>query len=187
LINTFQTSAQYPTFTYGLSVISGLSLILRVASRLPVPLSVRGLTMLIHAYQASPPTIFTTTVSSKLPCPRCQTHPLCYYVSLATCLPSWLPIRQRVTFKLAGLVYRSLHETFPTYLSSVLRTYTPTRSLRSSSAHLLVEPRLRLHLLLMASDLPDHEFGTLYQITSNLLPLYFNSLITGRLVNSPRL
>ena len=54
----------------------------------------------------------------------------------------WLPIRQRVTFKLAGLVYRSLHATSPTYLSSLLHTYTPTRSLRSSSAHLLVEPRL---------------------------------------------
>jgi len=28
-----------------------------------------------------------------------------------------------------------------------------------------------LHFLLVASDLPDHKFGTLYQITSNLLPL----------------
>jgi len=44
----------------------------------------------------------------------------------------WLPIRQRVTFKLAGPVYRSLHETSSTYLSSVLHAYTPTRSLRFS-------------------------------------------------------
>jgi len=58
----------------------------------------------------------------------------------------WLPIRQRVTFKLAGLVYRSLHGTSPTYLSSVVHAYTPTWSLRSSSAHLLVEPRLRTTL-----------------------------------------
>ena len=54
----------------------------------------------------------------------------------------WLPISQRVTFKLAGLVYRSLHDTSPTYLSSLLQTYAPIRSLRSSSAHLLVEPRI---------------------------------------------
>jgi len=79
LINTSQTSAQYPTFTNGLSVISGLSWILRVANPLPVPLSVRGLTMLIHAYQASPPTIFTDC---------CQTHRLYYYVAFTTCLSS---------------------------------------------------------------------------------------------------
>jgi len=60
----------------------------------------------------------------------------------------------------------------PTYLSSVLHAYTPiTRSLRSSSAHLLVEPVSELHLLLVAFDLLDNEFRTLYQITSNLLPL----------------
>ena len=58
----------------------------------------------------------------------------------------WLPIRQRVTFKLACLVYRSLHGTSPTYLSSLLQAYTPTRPLRSSSADLLIEPRLRTTL-----------------------------------------
>jgi len=35
----------------------------------------------------------------------------------------------------------------------------------------LLNPVSELHLLLVASDLQDHEFGTLYQITSNLLPL----------------
>ena len=58
----------------------------------------------------------------------------------------WLPIHQWVTFKLAGLVYRSRHDTSPTYLSSLLLAYTPTRPLRSSSAHLLVELRLRTTL-----------------------------------------
>jgi len=53
-------------------------------------------------------------------------------------------------------------------MSSVWHAYTPTRSLRSSSAHL---PVSELHLLLVASDLLDHKFGRLYQITSNLLPL----------------
>ena len=58
----------------------------------------------------------------------------------------WLPIHQRVTFKLACLVYRGLHGTSPAYLSSLLHAYAPTRTLRSSSAHLLVEPRLRTSL-----------------------------------------
>ena len=58
----------------------------------------------------------------------------------------WLPIRQRVTFKLACLVYRSLHGTSPEYLSSLLHAYAPTRSLRSSSAHLLAVARIRTTL-----------------------------------------
>jgi len=35
----------------------------------------------------------------------------------------------------------------------------------------LLNPVSELHLLLVASDLPDHKFGTLCRITSNLLPL----------------
>jgi len=77
----------------------------------------------------------------------------------------WLPISQRVTFKLAGLVYRSLHDTSPTYLLSLLHTYAPLRSLRSSTAPLLVEPRLRTTLTSRSfrsagpriwNNLPDH-------------------------------
>jgi len=98
-----------------------------------------------------------TTESSKLPCSRCQNHRLCYSTMSRSLLASlhWLHIRQRVTFKLAGLVYRSLHETSPTYLSSVLHAYTPARSLRSSSAHLLVEPRLRTTLASRGSQLTE--------------------------------
>jgi len=109
----------------------------------------------------------------------------------------WLPICQRVTFKLAGLVYSSLHETSPTYLSSVLHAYTPTRSLRSSSAHLFVEPRLITTLASRGfqsagpriwNSLPNHiKLALLVQIQTQNLPLYFNSLITGHLVNFPRL
>jgi len=106
-----------------------------------------------------------TTEKSKLPCPHCQTHPLCYYVASLLASLHWLPIRQRVTFKFAGLIYRSLHETSPTYLSSVLHAYTPTWTLWSSSAHLLVEPRLRTTLtsrgfqsagLRIWNSLPNH-------------------------------
>ena len=54
----------------------------------------------------------------------------------------WLPIPQQVTFKLTDLAYRSLHETSPTYFPSLLHAYILTRSLRSSSTHIHVEPRL---------------------------------------------
>lgn len=49
----------------------------------------------------------------------------------------WLPIKQRVTFKIATTIFkiRYLHQ--PTYLLDLLNHYTPTRSLRSSSQLLL--------------------------------------------------
>ena len=53
----------------------------------------------------------------------------------------WLPIQQRVSFKLSCLVYRSLHGTAPAYLSDLLTSYIPTRSLRSSDLDLLSVPR----------------------------------------------
>ena len=95
--------------------------------------------MLIWSLLQYPP----TTACSKLPRPRRQTNSLGYCVMLATCLPSLAANTSASHFQARRLVYRSLHNTYPTYLSSLLHAYTPTRPLRSSSAHLLVEPRLR--------------------------------------------
>ena len=53
----------------------------------------------------------------------------------------WLPIAQRIDYKLATLVHHSLHNTCPLYLSSLLHSYTPSRHLRSSSLNLLSQPR----------------------------------------------
>jgi len=121
-----------------------------------------------------------------LPCPCCPTHPLYHCVAHANCIFHWLPIRQRVTFKLAGLVFCSLHEASPTYLSFFFQTI--------HQFDLLLKLVSELHLLLETTDLPDHEVGTL-QNYINLLPLcprsdpdsyssiYFNSSITGHHVN----
>jgi len=49
----------------------------------------------------------------------------------------WLPIRQRIDYKLATIVHRSLHNACPQYLLSLLYTYTPIRQLRSASLNLL--------------------------------------------------
>src|SRR4029077_16400093 len=37
----------------------------------------------------------------------------------------WLPTRQRITFKIACLTYKTLHHKQPTYLADLLHTYTP--------------------------------------------------------------
>ncbi|KAB5528772.1 hypothetical protein PHYPO_G00144010 [Pangasianodon hypophthalmus] len=43
----------------------------------------------------------------------------------------WLPIPQRIQFKLLTIVYKSLHNLAPAYLSELLHHHTPTRALRT--------------------------------------------------------
>ena len=51
----------------------------------------------------------------------------------------WLPIKQRLSFKLLLMVYKCLHGISPPYLSDVLTLYQPGRSgLRSSDDKLLL-------------------------------------------------
>ena len=56
----------------------------------------------------------------------------------------WLPIKQRIEYKLLLLTFRSLHGLAASYLSDLLIRYEPTRALRSADAHLLEVPRCRL-------------------------------------------
>ena len=56
----------------------------------------------------------------------------------------WLPVKFRWQFKLAILAYRHFEGTLPTYLSGVLYTYHPSRSLRSSNERLLKVPKRAL-------------------------------------------
>ena len=54
----------------------------------------------------------------------------------------WLPIRQRINFKLLLTTFKVLHNGSPTYLKTLL-TEPPSRSLRSSSGHHLFIPRVK--------------------------------------------
>ena len=55
----------------------------------------------------------------------------------------WLPIEQRIIFKVACLAYKALHGLAPVYLENLLQRYTQTRSLRSAGKDLLVVPKIR--------------------------------------------
>ena len=59
----------------------------------------------------------------------------------------WLPVHFRIDYKNLLLTYKALHNLAPTYLSDLLHEYTPSRSLRSSSAGLLTVPTSRLSTL----------------------------------------
>ena len=56
----------------------------------------------------------------------------------------WLPIRARIQYKIAVLCYRSLHGLAPSYISELLISYKPSRSLRSADAGYFIVPRIRL-------------------------------------------
>uniref|UniRef100_A0A7N8X145 Reverse transcriptase domain-containing protein n=1 Tax=Mastacembelus armatus TaxID=205130 RepID=A0A7N8X145_9TELE len=55
----------------------------------------------------------------------------------------WLPVTQRIDFKTALLVYKSLHGSAPRYISDMLMPYEPSRTLRTSGTGLLLVPRVR--------------------------------------------
>jgi len=58
----------------------------------------------------------------------------------------WLQIQQRINFKLATLLHRSLHNAALQYIASLLHPYTPSRQLRSASLNLLYQPHVSITL-----------------------------------------
>jgi hypothetical protein len=56
----------------------------------------------------------------------------------------WLPVKQRVEFKIILLTFKALNGLAPIYISDLLKPYTPTRNLRSGGRLLLKEQRYKL-------------------------------------------
>ncbi len=55
----------------------------------------------------------------------------------------WLPIAARITFKVLMFAYKTTSGSAPLYLSSLLQTYVPSRSLRSASERRITVPSQR--------------------------------------------
>jgi hypothetical protein len=55
----------------------------------------------------------------------------------------WLPVSERIKFKIAVLTYKTLQIGKPSYLADLLIPYRPSRVLRSSSSNLLSIPDIR--------------------------------------------
>lgn len=53
----------------------------------------------------------------------------------------WLPVQRRIEFKTLLLTFKSLNGLAPPYLAEIIRTYTPTRPLRSLNEVLLNVPK----------------------------------------------
>ena len=55
----------------------------------------------------------------------------------------WLPITQRIKFKIAVLTFKTLYFSKPAYLSDLINRYQPARNLRSASNNQLIVPDIR--------------------------------------------
>ena len=55
----------------------------------------------------------------------------------------WLPVSQRIDFKIILLTYKALNGSGPQYIRDLLVQYEPSRPLRSSGAGLLCVPKVR--------------------------------------------
>jgi hypothetical protein len=55
----------------------------------------------------------------------------------------WLPINQRITYKIAVMCFKTINFKQPAYLLELLTFYQPTRALRSSDKNLLSVPNIK--------------------------------------------
>jgi len=90
------------------------------------------------------------------------------HISPALSTLHWLPIRQRITFKIASLTFKTLATSQPSYLHQLIHLYTPPRSLRSSSQNLLLLPRIN-------SELGRRSFSFAAPFIWNSLPSFLTS------------
>ena len=56
----------------------------------------------------------------------------------------WLPVKQRIQYKINLITFKALHDLAPAYIKDMISIYQPPRSLRSSTMGLLAEKRTRL-------------------------------------------
>ena len=90
-----------------------------------------------------------------------------------------LPIRHRISFKIASIAFKVLHFQQPSYLAALVPRYVPTRSLRSSSSLSICIPSRKTAMARSKS------FSSVASDTWNRLPCHLSSisalfLLSGR-------
>ena len=57
----------------------------------------------------------------------------CYHITLILFDLHWLPVSERIKFKILLLTFKARHQQSPTYIQDLITRYLPSRSLRSPS------------------------------------------------------
>ena len=81
----------------------------------------------------------------------------------------WLPMKQRIEYKILLLTWKAIHDLAPVYIRNMLFTYTSGLNLRSTNKHLLKVPRTR-------SSYGDRSFIALAPNLWNHLPQHLRIL-----------
>jgi hypothetical protein len=55
----------------------------------------------------------------------------------------WLPVEERVCYKILMQTFKCMNGLAPSYLSNMLNLYTPARALRSADSNILKQPKAR--------------------------------------------
>jgi hypothetical protein len=84
----------------------------------------------------------------------------------------WLPVRQRIDFKIATTAFKVLHYQQPSYLAEILPRYTPSRPLRSSGSVTISAP------LRKTSMVSSKSFSSAASTVWNKLPGHLSSVKT---------
>ena len=81
----------------------------------------------------------------------------------------WLPVCQRIQYKVLLLVFKAKNNMAPDYLAELIHPYQPERGLRSAEQHLLVVPFTR------SATVTNRAFGVAGPRLWNELPLQLRS------------
>jgi len=82
----------------------------------------------------------------------------------------WLPINHRISYKLSLLTWKALYTAETCYLSELISSYVPSRSLRSSNTYLLAIPTG------VTSHFSSRSFSVSAPSTWNSLPQHIRSV-----------
>ena len=96
----------------------------------------------------------------------------------------WLPVEQKLEYKVLLLTYKTLHGKAPEYISQLLSLYTPTRPLRSEKKKIPQSAKMPFGNVLVdaALRMPLHPFGTLYLHLLNVPLSLIPSIAAWRLI-----
>ena len=83
----------------------------------------------------------------------------------------WLPVIERVHFKVLLLTYKAMNNLAPSYLTELLNIYKPGRTLRPRSNHMLVIPKTK-------GKTYDKSFYYMAPVLWNNLPTHIRSADT---------
>ena len=93
----------------------------------------------------------------------------------------WLPIKDRIVFKILLLIFHCVQGSAPQYNISLVHPYIPARNLRSSTSRALIIPKSTKTWGKEPSHMPGHIYGTAFLKTSRIVNHLSHLRITWKL------